>query len=418
MRRAASDSVKVCVIGAGVVGCATAYQLTRSGHEVLLVDAASGPATGTSFANGAQLSYSYVEPLANPSTLRAIPRMLLEADSPLGFRIKPSMAQWAWIAAFLRSCGSKQAGRGTLDLLATASLSRDTLERWIRDDGIEIGIQRNGKLVLCRDERSLEHQAHQVSLRSSSEVVQELLDRDACVKREPALGSYTGFVGGVWTPSECAADPRTFCAEVITAANRRGARTLWSTTVGDFVIRSRRVVAARTSNGDISADAYVLANGIAAPRLARRLGESLLIEPIKGYSLTLRMKSELTAPSTNVTDVGRKTVLAPLHGRLRVAAIAELGQDDLRIPLHRLAQMKQTVDAIYPGLCDFDAPAAWAGLRAATPTSLPVVRQSRVENAFLNVGHGALGFTLACGCAVQITDAIHKAAAARSLPAC
>jgi len=401
--------MKICVIGAGVIGCATAYQLVRSGHEVLLVDAASGPATGTSFANGAQLSYSHVAPLANPATLRAIPRMLWEAHSPLGLRIRPSMAQWVWIVAFLRSCGAQQAGRGTLALLATASLSRDTLERWIRDDGMDIGIQRNGKLVLCRDERSLTSQRRQVSLQSNSGSEQVLLDRDACIEREPALSQYTGFIGGVWTPGECAADPRTFCATLIAAARQRGACTSWSTTVDDLVIEGGRVAAARTSDGDISADAYVLANGIAAPRLARQLGESLPIEPIKGYSLTLRMKPGITAPTTNVTDLGRRTVLAPLDGRLRVAAMAELGQDDLRIPPHRLVQMTQTVQAIYPGLCDFHAPAAWAGLRPATPTSLPVVRQSRVANVFLNVGHGALGFTLACGCAVQVAQAIHEA---------
>lgn len=401
--------MKICVIGAGVIGCATAYHLRRAGHEVTLVDSAAAPGTGTSFANGAQLSYSYVEPLANPSTLKSIPKMLLDADSPLGLRLRLSVGQWKWILDFLRSCTPGRSRRGSLALLATASLSRDTLDRWIREDGLDIAMQRNGKLVLCPNQASFAYQAKQVRLQAKAGAEQVLLDRSACLAREPALAAYKDFVGGVWTDSECSADPRTYCDALVASATARGARSLWSTTVDRFVVENKRVVSLQTSAGDMTADAYVLANGVNAPRLARQLGESLLIEPIKGYSLTLEMHADKRAPSTSVTDLGQKTVLAPLNGRLRVAAIAELGRADLRIPERRLAQIKRTVEAIYPGLCDFHAPAAWAGLRPATPDSLPVVRQSRIGNVFLNVGHGALGFTLASGCAVQVTEAIHDA---------
>lgn len=405
--------MKICVIGAGVIGCATAYQLCRMGHEVTLVDSAATPGAGASFANGAQLSYSYVEPLANPSTFKSIPHMLLAADSPLGLRLRPSMGQWRWILDFLRSCTPGRSRRGNLALLATASQSRVTLDRWIRDDGLDIAIQRNGKLVLCPDQPSFAHQARQVRLQAEAGAEQVLLDRSACLAREPALASYKDFVGGVWTQSECAADPRTYCDALVASAIARGARGLWSTTVDRFVVENKRVVSLQTSAGDVTADAYVLAAGVNAPQLARQLGESLLIEPIKGYSLTLEMHVEKRAPSTSVTDLGQKTVLAPLNGRLRVAAIAELGCADLRIPDRRLEQIKRTVETIYPGLCNFNAPAAWAGLRPATPDSLPVVRQSRIANVFLNVGHGALGFTLASGCAVQVAEAIHDARGAQ-----
>ncbi|WP_298923330.1 FAD-dependent oxidoreductase [uncultured Ramlibacter sp.] len=401
--------MKVCVIGAGVVGCASAYQLARVGHEVLLLDSAPQPASGASFANGAQLSYSYVEPLANPATFKSIPKMLLDPQSPLGLRLRPSVSQWKWIASFLRSCAPERSRRGSLALLASASLSRMTNERWMAEDGLDFAVQRNGKLVLCPNAESLASQARQIQLQSGRGAEQTLLTRDACVSLEPALASYPGFVGGVWTPSECAADPRAYCNALLHTASTRGIRMQWSTTASSFVIENQRVVCLHTSAGEITADAFVLATGIDAPQLARQLGESLLIEPIKGFSLTLGMHPGQRAPVTSVTDLARKTVLAPLGGKLRVAAFAELGRMDLKIPARRLAQIQRTVETIYPGLCDFNAPGAWAGLRPATPDSLPVVRQSRVANAFLNVGHGALGFTLAAGCAVQITEAIHEA---------
>ncbi|MBI2771298.1 MAG: FAD-dependent oxidoreductase [Burkholderiales bacterium] len=409
--------MKICVIGAGVVGCATAYQLSRIGHEVTLVDSAPGPAAGASFANGAQLSYSYVEPLANPSTFRAIPKMLLDPQSPLGLRFRADSSQWRWIASFLRSCTPARSRRGSLALLATASLSRQANDRWMNEDGLDFAVQRNGKLVLCPDAASLQHQSKQVQLQAAHGAEQALLTRDGCIALEPALRSHPDFVGGVWTPSECAADPRAYCKSLVNIAASRGLRTLWSTRATRFVIKGHRAGCLQTTAGDLVADAFVLATGIHAPELARQLGESILIEPIKGFSLTLEIKKGRRGPATSITDLARKTVLAPLDGKLRIAAFAELGRTDLKIPPHRLRQMMQTVEAIYPGLCDFTEPNAWAGLRPATPDSLPIVRQSRIANVFLNAGHGALGFTLAAGCAVQVTEAIHDARAMHSTAA-
>ena len=400
--------MKVCVIGAGVVGCATAYQLSRLGHEVSLLDSAPEPACGASFANGAQLSYSYVEPLANPQTFWAIPKMLMDPESPLGVSLRPSVAQWRWIAAFLRSCAPTRSREGYLELLATASLSKNTNERWMADDGLDFSVQRNGKMVLCPTAAGLQYQVRSIQLQAGSGAEQKLLDRDECVSVEPALASYANFVGGVCTPSECAADPRAYCNALVAAAISLGLRPLWSTTALKFVIANRWAVCVQTSGGEVDADVFVLATGIEAPKLARQLGESLLIEPIKGYSLTLKMKPDQRVPAISVTDLAKKMVLAPLNGKLRVAAFAELGRIDVEIPNRRIDQIKQAVDTIYPGLCDFSSPGVWAGLRPATPDSVPIVRQSRIANVYLNVGHGGLGFTLASGCAVQVSEAIHK----------
>jgi D-amino-acid dehydrogenase len=402
------SGMKVCVIGAGVVGCATAYQLSRMGHEVTLLDSAPEPASGASFANGAQLSYSYVEPLANPGTFHAIPKMLMDPESPLGLRLRPSLTQGRWIAAFLRNCAPTRSREGHLALLAMAFLSQKTNERWMADDGLDFSVQRNGKLILCPTDAGLKDQAKHLLLTAQHGAEQRLLSRDECVAVEPALASYTNYVGGVWTPSECTADPRSYCKALVAAATTRGLRPLWSTKVRNFVFANRRVVSLQTSADDVIADAYVLATGIQAPQLAKQLHESLLIEPIKGFSLTLNLKSDQRAPVISVTDLAKKMVLAPLNSKLRVAAFAELGRTDLGIPNRRIEQMMRAVETIYPELCDFSSPGAWAGLRPATPDSLPIVRQSRIANVFLNVGHGALGFTMASGCAVQVSEAIHQ----------
>lgn len=391
--------MKICVIGAGVVGCATAYHLCGLGHQVVLVDGKSSPGEGTSFANGGQLSYSYVEPLASPATLRGLPAMLLDKNSPLRWRPTADLAQWAWGLRFLAACNARQLEQGTHQLLGIAALSQATLDDWMARDSLEFNFTRNGKLVLCPDEPTLKRQGQQIALQAHAGVVQQLLDREQCLAIEPALENYPGFIGGVWTEGECAGDPYLYCRALVAAATKRGLLCLFDTQVKGFLFRNGLATSLETGKGLVSADAFVLATGVQAPVLARQLGEHLPIYPIKGYSVTLPLRPNQAIPKVNVTDLSQKMVLAPLDGKLRVAAMAEFAGYGLEAPPHTIERITRTVEKIYPGACEMAHPQAWAGLRPATPTSVPIIRRSRIANVTLNVGHGALGFTLAAGSA-------------------
>jgi len=399
---------RVCVIGAGIVGCAAAYQLARTGFAVHLVDAAGEPGTRTSFANGGQLSYSYVEPLASPATLRALPGMLMSRRSPLTFRLRADGRQWRWGLRFLAACRAGAARQGTARLWEIARTSRETLEGWMRSEVWSFGFERNGKLVLSPDAKTLRRQAKQVQLQAALGCVQEVLTRGECLQREPALaGGSARFFGGVWTPDECVADSFQLCRELVRSLRGLGGTVSFGRPVSGFVRDGTRIMAARTVHGDVEADAFVLATGPDAAALAATVGLHLPIYPIKGYSLTLPFRCD-ARPRASVTDLGRKTVFAPLGGRMRVAAMAEIGAHGLAIPPERVNTMLEGLQAVYPGLCDTDAPLPWAGLRPATPDSVPIVGRWGDTNLFINAGHGALGLTLAAGSAVRIADDLVK----------
>ncbi|HSI50120.1 MAG TPA: D-amino acid dehydrogenase [Ideonella sp.] len=397
--------MKVGVIGAGLIGCATAYALAREGHEVLLLDAASGPGQAASRANGAQLSYSYVEPLASPGTLRGLPRLLLDPASPLRVRPVADWRQWAWGLQFLAACTTAQVQRGTIELLALARTSRRVLEAWLAEENWDIAFARNGKLVLCGSEASLAAQRRQIDFQvRHGAAPQQVLTAGECIAREPALAGQAGRIaGGVWTESECVADPFALCRALLAGLLRHGGQARFHCTVSGFVSSGRQVRAVRSSLGEIEADQWVLAAGSQSARLAAPLGLRLPVWPLKGYSLTLPLRRPERAPRVSVTDLSRKTVFAPLAGQLRVAAMAELGGHDLAIPPQRVAQMKASVEALFPGACDLDKPCPWAGLRPATPTGLPLIGPAQGwDNLLLNAGHGALGLTLAAGSAARV----------------
>ena len=409
----------ICVIGAGIVGCASAYQLAREGHEVVLLDAATGPGEGCSFANGGQLSYSYVEPLATPATLRTLPKMLLQRDSPVRLRPTLDWRQYAWGVQFLAACRAAQVQTATRQLLVLSFLSRDTLADWMRDGVWPISFERNGKLVLCPDDATLQRQMQQMRFQATLGCEQQALNVEQCLEKEPALlgairRAPKGYVGGIWTPGECVADAHAMCRVLVDRLRSRGGETRFGSRVTGFAFGRRGVHAVQTSEGNLNCDAVVLATGSESARLAQQLDEYLPVYPIKGYSLTLPISDAAHVPKVSVTDLGRKTVFAPLAGELRVAAMAEICGHDLDVAPARIEQMRSAVAALYAGSIDaWGSGRPWSGLRPATPTSLPIVRRSkRHANVYLNVGHGALGLTLAAGSAVLLHHCVHKSGAA------
>ncbi|MBS7809210.1 D-amino acid dehydrogenase [Variovorax sp. PCZ-1] len=399
----------IVVIGAGIVGCATAYQLLRDGHTVELVDAQAEAGRVSSFANGAQLSYSYVEPLASPATLRALPKLLFEKDSALKFTPRLDWRQWAWGLHFLAACRAAQTQSGTSALLELAQLSRQTLDAWMSEQAWEIDFARNGKLVLCRDEKSLALQAAQVRLQKSMGSKQEVLNAKQCIEREPALAaSQSAFVGGVWTASECMADPYKLCQNLVQRISTKAGVLRFSTQVQSIELRQGRFHALHTSCGKLQADACVISSGATTPAICEPLGIRLPIYPIKGYSLTVPVIQPERVANCSITDLGLKTVFAPLGNNLRVAAAAEIVGHDLTVAPKRVEQMLQATESLFPGACDLSQPLTWAGLRPATPSSLPIIGASRVPNVFINAGQGALGLTLAAGSAARLSKAISQ----------
>ncbi len=396
----------VCVIGAGIVGCATAYQLALDGLDVVLLDSAGEPGTAASAANGAQLSYSYVQPMASPATLRSLPKMFMSRGSPVRFRLRADWQQWAWGLRFLQACSDSRVLEGTAQLLDLARLSKETLEGWMAREAWQFSFARNGKLVLCPDRETFLQQQEQVRIQAAMGCQQEVLGPSECFAIEPALAREGGmFVGGIWTADECVADAHLLCGELVRSLRRLGGEALFGRAVTSLVACRQNYTAARTDLGDVSADLFVLAAGPQTGRFEVTLGRRLPVYPIRGYSLTVPMRAE-HRPRVSVTHLGHKSVFAPLAGNLRVAAMAEIDGYELHVPDDRVEAMISNVEALYPGLCDWSNPRLWAGLRPATPDSIPIIERCRNTNVYLNVGHGALGLTLAAGSARRLSAII------------
>ncbi|MDR5774045.1 MULTISPECIES: D-amino acid dehydrogenase [unclassified Caballeronia] len=393
--------MNILVIGAGVIGLTTAYRLREDGHEVSVIDRRTEVAAEASRANGAQLSYSYVAPLAGPGVLAKLPGWLMRRDAPV--RVSPAidMNQWRWCWQFARACTQAMSESTTAQLLALSFLSRSLMHEFTAAHPmLAFDYVRAGKLVMHRSAMAMSRAASLLSYQRTLGSEQQALGVSDCVALEPALAQVADrFVGGIYTPGEEAGDCHRFCVGLESLLRERGVAFELGTAVSSLSVSNKGEVRAIAGSRRLDAEHVVVASGCDSAALLRTIGVRVPVYPLKGYSLTLDAVAGKAAPATSVTDFDRKVVYARLGDRLRVAGMADIVGHSSAIDATRLATLRREAQAVFPQAGDYDAAAAWAGLRPATPRGTPIIGGSKYRNLWLNVGHGALGFTLAMGSA-------------------
>ena len=418
----------VCVVGAGIVGLSTAWRLMQDGWQVSVIEESAAPGLVTSYANGAQLSYSYVAPLAEPSAITSLPKWLLQKDGPL--HIHPSLSPHflRWTLSFASHCTSARAHQTTRDLLGLGYLSRRVLREWLADvpaswaTAAGLDYRSNGKLVVFRDASALASANAQVNYQRSLDVgcEQHVLSPSECVQTEPALaGMQSKLVGGIYTPSEDVVDSHGLCKYLERLIVSRGGKLHYDTRITGAVLEGSRCIALKLKSQSMAlqeaqaeqaadmtefkADYFVVAAGLSSRELLQKFDTRAPLLGLKGFSITLDCEQGI-APSMSITDSHHKIVFAKLGHRLRAAGMVDLGRENREVDANRIAALIQQARDNFPDAGDYSKVQTWAGLRPATPSGRPIIDQTAFENVYANIGHGTLGLTLAAGSADMLAD--------------
>jgi len=403
----------VLVLGAGVVGVASAWYLAEAGHEVSVVERQPRAAMETSFANGGQISAGHAEPWAKPSVLPKILGWLGHEDAPLLFRPRRDWAQWMWGLRFVLECLPGRFERNCRALAGLAQYSRDCLRELRETSGLRYDHLSRGILHFATDGHDFEVLARDAESARALGIVRQVKSAPECLALEPALReSEVPVTGGVYAPGDESGDARGFTEELARLAARRGVRFRYDTAIKAIEAEGGRVRAVTIVDEDeekeLRADAYVVALGSYSRLALKPLGVSIPVYPLKGYSITLPLGPEhaAAAPTVSLTDEAHKIVISRLGSRLRAAGTAELAGYDTAVSAVRCAAIARRVMNLFPALRSITTYESWAGLRPATPGNVPIVGGTRLANLFLNTGHGTLGWTLACGSGRALADLV------------
>ncbi|MEO3711462.1 D-amino acid dehydrogenase [Roseateles flavus] len=401
--------MKVVVLGAGIIGVATAWYLLEEGHEVVVVDRQEDAAMETSFANGAQISVSFCEPWANAGAPFKVAKWLLRDDSPLLFRPRLEVAQWRWGLSFLTQCTNAAFERNVEQLVRLGRYSHESLKSLVAQTGIEYERLERGILHFFSSQADFDAGAAGAEVMRAHGVDRRVLSRDEVLKVEPALRAFgNNIFGGTFTPSDESGDARVFTQKLAQACIARGATFLYGHDILALqregqAVSGAQIAHVRTGQKTVvKGDAFVAAMASYTPQLLKPLGEFLNIYPAKGYSATLRLKKPEQASVVSLLDDTRKIAISRLGDYVRIAGTAELvGLDtSLDTPTSRVRcdALVKRYEELFPGVADLGERNYWTGLRPSTPTNIPYIgRSKKVSNLWLNAGHGTLGWTHGAG---------------------
>lgn len=397
--------MSIVVIGAGIVGLASARFLLAEGcRNVVVVDLAPGPGEGTSFANGALLHPSAVEPWNSPGIGGYLLRHLGREDAAVLLRASALPSLLGWGIRFVRESTT---ARFRANALANTALALYSM-RCLREIGIDPSRFEHcglGSLTVLRDSPSLQAASEWAESMATAGVRHRVLDRDALLAAEPALGPVAHqLTGAIHNLDDETGDCHRFCQSLASELAGAGVEMRWATGVDRIEVGRPGVRGVRLRDGRrIEAHAVVLAAGPHSTALAAPLGLRLPVRPAKGYSLTYSVAADAGVPRLPVIDRALHVAVTPLgtgeRRRLRVAGTAEFCGNDLQVVPDRVANLSRLAARLYPrALQGTASPQAWTGLRPVCADGRPLVGRTRVPGLWLNTGHGHMGWTVGAAC--------------------
>jgi len=384
----ASIKTDVAIVGAGIIGLATALRLAAAGREVVVIDP-NEPGMGASYGNAGAIASYGCAPIGNPDVLRNLPALLLGSNSPLAIRHAALPALLPWLSRFAWQSMPARARRNGH---ALAGLLKDAMPAW-RDLAMQAEasdlFRHEGCLYVYRDTMPAMDSEWAARLRDEVGVRQDRLSPAEVAELEPALPP---VAGGVFFPDAAhIVDPRTLTRRLTAAAQASGASFQRA---GVERLEPQSSGQIRLTCGDLAVQAHtvVLAAGAWSRSLARQGGSNVPLDTERGYHIEFAMAACPIKRPVSPVDLG--FYVTPMEGRLRVAGTVELG--GLSAPLNpdRVALLERGVRQLFPNLGPIER--QWLGFRPSLPDSLPVIGPSRHHPNLIHAfGHGHLGMTLA-----------------------
>jgi D-amino-acid dehydrogenase len=398
--------MKIAIVGAGIIGVTTAYELAADGHEVTVLERHGSAAEETSFANAGVIAPGYVTPWAAPGMPGKVLGHLLRRDAPVRLGWPLSASELAWISKWWRACrlDSYTANRARLQRLAV--YSRQRLHQLTADLKLEYD-RGNGYLVLLRDEKDVKGMQTGLQVLRDAGLSFREVSADDARKIEPALNPDTAFAGAVHLPDDEVANCRQFTQLLRHEAERLGARFDFHTSVDRIDPAEPSTLWINQESTPRRFDAMVLCAGVASARLLRPLGLKIPLVAVHGYSISAHIREPLNAPCSAVMDERYKVAITRLGQRVRVAGGAEIGGEPEAKRETSIQTLYKVLHDWFPGAGQLSSGVQiWKGARPMLPDGPPVLGASGRPGLWLNLGHGASGWALSCGSARALADRI------------
>ncbi|BEU97341.1 FAD-dependent oxidoreductase [Acidovorax sp. DW039] len=391
--------MKIAIVGAGIAGVTTAYELAQDGHEVTVLDQRSAAAEESSFANGGLLGPCLSIPgsFARKGGLGA-----LEHWSP---KISLRLAQGAGLQGLVwrwRWSGSRTPIQ-TLESMARYSAER-TANIATRHELDFDATQ--GRMLLFRSAKERTHFQPAIDWLREAGTPLEDISPDKARQLEPGLSPEAPLDSAVLLPRASAGNCRLFAQLLRQGLQTAGVQFCFGSQITRLATQPTEIHIA-SEPIPRRFDAVVLCTGSATAALLKPLGIKLPMAAVYGYSVSAPLREATHAPLASAVDMQRQITITRQGQRIRITGGYELGAHDAPHHHPSLQQLYQTINDWFPGGAQLSSQLQiWRGARPTLPDAAPIVGASGIPGLWINAGHGAAGWALACGSARATADLI------------
>jgi D-amino-acid dehydrogenase len=396
----------VVVIGGGVIGLSSAYYLNKAGFSVTVIERGN-ISEGCSFGNMGYISPSHFVPLASPGIISQGLKWMVSASSPFYIKPRLSLSLIEWGIKFWKNSNAATVEKNIPHMHNLLQLSRNAINDLHTTIGGDIDMQTIGCLMMCKEQKTLDHEFH---LADEAEMLGLKVDRllkDEVQQLEPDVE--INAAGAVLFKDDCHFNPGKMMIALKNYLTSKGVQFKLNTTVTEFEKSNNRVTAIITDKEKINCDQLVLAAGSWLPLLAKKMDIKLLLQPGKGYSYTYpQVEKNIKYPAILVDG---RCAVTPWGSSLRIGGTMELSGINNKVMVKRMEGIYKSATDFYPGL-KIDFPPVdkiWSGLRPVTPDGLPYIgKHSMYENVVFAGGHAMLGITLGTGTGKIVSDLVQR----------
>ena len=408
--------MKIAIVGAGVIGVTTAYELAADGHEVTVFERRRAAAEEASFANAGLIAPGYLAPWTLPRMPAKLLKHLFDRHAPVKLKLPLSATELNWIWRWYRASKMDTYLANRVAIQNLASYSRDRL-RSISTE-LELDYERSdGLTVLLRTAKDAKLIVPSLEVLSTMGIPFTKMTPEQTRQIEPALNPDKKFFGAVHLPTDEVGNCREFVMLLKNEAQQMGVKFEFNLTVASVEYNNSAAVLIANETLPRSFDAVVLCAGAASARLLKSIKPFKLnipLIPVYGYSVSAVVRENLNAPNSALIDERYQVAITRLGNRVRVAGGAEIGGSALEGSTD--SKRSTAFDTLYKVLQDWFPGAAhttqtssvqeWRGARPMLPDGPPIIGPSGAPGIWLNLGHGDSGWALSCGSARAIADLI------------
>ncbi|MEP6790536.1 MAG: D-amino acid dehydrogenase [Ramlibacter sp.] len=402
--------MNIAIVGAGIIGVTTAYELAADGHQVTVFERRSAAAEETSFANAGVVAPGAVTPWAAPGMPAKVARYLFSQHAPVKLSLPLSGAEIVWMWKWLRACKLETYRANRARMQRLAFYSRERLHHLTEDLHLDYD-HSPGYMVLLRSEKDSKLVQPGLQVLRDAGVSFREIDADQARTLEPAINPDTQFLGAVHLPQDEVGNCRQFALLLKGEAQRLGANFEFNCTVAPLdtaTPTSLRITGPGGETAQRRFEAAVVCGGVDSALLLRPVGLKVPLAAVHGYSISAPIREPLNAPRSALMDERYKVAISRLGNRVRVAGSAEIGG----APGAKRAASIQTLYKVlhdwFPGAAQISNTGAgvqeWKGARPMLPDGPPLLGATGVPGVWINLGHGSSGWALSCGSARAVAD--------------